>query len=195
MFNVEAFTNVIVAGTSLLTAGAIVVQARRVDLHEHRLVPVLTLFFVLLSADRLAGPRGPFDYSYAIDVATDVGMVLCLAIVLTEVPALVSAIKGAVDDARVRQEEYDRALAHYTQLVRHRVMNPLTVISGAAETIRAGLADEPALRDQLCGAIIDGAGEIERIALEPERRGAEERELDAVPRVPERRTQLPPGPT
>ena len=49
---------------------------------------------------------------------------------------VVAAAKLA--EATSDSEEYQRALFHYTQLVRHRMANPLQVIVGAAATLRAG---------------------------------------------------------
>jgi hypothetical protein len=40
-------------------------------------------------------------------------------------------------EATSDSEEYQRALYHYTQLVRHRMVNPLHVIGGAAATLQA----------------------------------------------------------
>src|SRR5881394_1784374 len=57
---------------------------------------------------------------------------------------VVAAAKLA--EATSDSEEYQRALYHYTQLVRHRMANPLQIIGGIAATLIAKPDLEPADR-------------------------------------------------
>lgn len=70
-------------------------------------------------------------------------------------------------DARDDSEEYQRAIYHYTQLVRHRMANPIHIICGASRT----LMDIPNLddgkRQELIQAIHDQAEILERVCLKP----------------------------
>jgi signal transduction histidine kinase len=100
---------------------------------------------------------------------------------LSNASRIVDAIAFTVDEARYRAAEYTRARYDYTQVVRHRIANPLTVIKGAAHTLDIGELDEE-VRHTLRRAIIDAAQQLEEISLEPTRQGKEEYEFDAIPR-------------
>ena len=70
-------------------------------------------------------------------------------------------------EATSDSEEYQRALFHYTALVRHRMANPLQTIVGSAATLKAR-PDLP--RDQqlaLLDVIVKEAVVLERICLAP----------------------------
>jgi signal transduction histidine kinase len=108
-----------------------------------------------------------------------------IVLMLARASHIARAIAYTIDEARMRAREYERARRDYTQVVRHRIANPLTVIKGAAQTLEAGELDE-ATRHDLRVAIIAAAEQLEAISLEPERAGDEEHELDAIPRVPAR---------
>lgn len=79
-------------------------------------------------------------------------------------------------------EEYQRALYHYQQLVRHRIANPLQIILGMAHTLleRRDLPEEA--RAEMIGAICDAASLLERLSLfSAEQLGVEESELNGRP--------------
>lgn len=87
-----------------------------------------------------------------------------------------------VSIARYDSDEYRRALSHYTQLVRHRVANPLHIIQGMART----LLDQPDLhadlRTEMLMAIEDAAGRIARETIfRPDLQGPEEAILRPKP--------------
>jgi len=70
-------------------------------------------------------------------------------------------------EATSDSEESQRALFHYTQLVRHRMANPLHIIGGAAATLQAR-PDMPAgERGALLNEIYRQAKVLERVCLEP----------------------------
>ena len=91
-----------------------------------------------------------------------------------------TALRSRELEAEWRQAEYERALRDYTTLVRHRLATPLTVIRGAALTLR----ERPDLPEQerrrLLDLIAEQGERLERLALEPTPR-AEESELRPVP--------------
>jgi signal transduction histidine kinase len=92
---------------------------------------------------------------------------------------VVAAAKLA--EATSDSDEYQRALYHYTQLVRHRMANPLQVISGMAQTL-ANMPDLPESdRAPMLDAILGAARVLERICLEPKIMHASEHELEPVP--------------
>jgi signal transduction histidine kinase len=95
---------------------------------------------------------------------------------------VVDAVTFLVSQAKFRAAEYERARRDYTQVVRHRINNPLTIIMGAAQTLETQTISDDTRRE-LRRAIIQAAQELEQISLAPERQGPEEAELDAIPHV------------
>lgn len=82
--------------------------------------------------------------------------------------------------------EYQRALYHYTQLVRHRMANPLHVIGGAAATLQAQPGLDAESRGLLVAAIYKQAKILELICLEPKIMHPSENGLDPRPDIPTR---------
>ena len=81
-----------------------------------------------------------------------------VACMLARASHVARAMATVLDDARHRAAEYERARRHYSQVVRHRIANPLTVIKGAAQTLdSAGTIDE-STRHALRVAIHRGLG-------------------------------------
>lgn len=87
------------------------------------------------------------------------------------------ALASAKDDSA----EYQRALYHYTQLVRHRMANPLQAIYGLAQT----LEEHPDLprdrRLEMIATIREQAQALERVSLDPDNLDEAERELHPRP--------------
>lgn len=107
--------------------------------------------------------------------------VLALLLLVVGSHRLADALHASQEQAELTTREYERALHHYTQVMRHRLANPLTAIRGGVTTLRElDLRDED--RDRLLELIDEQAQELETVALHPERAGVEEHELDAVPR-------------
>lgn len=88
-----------------------------------------------------------------------------------------AAIASATDDS----DEYQRAVYHYTQLMRHRMANPLTSICGMTQTLldRRDL-DEATKVEMLCH-ILEQAKLLERVSLQPVVESDEEQNLDPRP--------------
>lgn len=89
-------------------------------------------------------------------------------------------LREAREPVREAAAEYRRALLDYTQLVRHRIANPLTAISGGIRTLLEHDLDE-ATRLQLLTLMLQKAEELERVALRPESLRAEETTLAPAP--------------
>ncbi|MCW2925229.1 MAG: hypothetical protein JWM98_2633 [Thermoleophilia bacterium] len=84
----------------------------------------------------------------------------------------------AMDDS----DEYQRALHHYQQLMRHRIANPLHVIVGMAETLLREDDLAPGTQRLMLQAIADQGHLLERLTLfEPEQQDTVERDLHAKP--------------
>src|SRR3954449_4358061 len=91
-------------------------------------------------------------------------------------------------EATSDSEEYQRALYHYTQLVRHRMANPLHIIGGAAATLQARPDMLAAERAVLLNEIYKQTKVLERVCLEPKIMHPSETGLDPMPA-----TRRPPG--
>lgn len=92
-----------------------------------------------------------------------------------EAEALVAAATRQVALARYDSGEYHRALADYTNLVRHRVANPLTVIQGMARTLLELPDIEPEVRRDMLVAIDEAAERLARETIfRPDHQGPEE---------------------
>jgi signal transduction histidine kinase len=84
-------------------------------------------------------------------------------------------------EATSDSEEYQRALYHYTQLVRHRMANPLHIIGGAAATLQARPDMPETERIVLLNEIYRQAKVLERVCLEPKIMSPSENGLEPAP--------------
>lgn len=139
----------------------------------------LTLFFVVRGSTRvwegLVGRRGE------VPVATDALVLLVLGSLTLGLPGTIRRLRNAEDTATLRRREYERALADYRALARHRLANAVTIIRGSADTLLSRPVDDE-LRTALLHAISREAGRLEG-AVEPAPRTPEEHGLDPVPRL------------
>ncbi len=99
----------------------------------------------------------------------------------TEIRARWDELQQAKRPAREAAAEYRRALLDYNQLVRHRIANPLTAVTGGVRTLLERELDRPT-QLLLLSAMLEKAQELERVALHPEVIRAEEATLTPVPR-------------
>lgn len=98
--------------------------------------------------------------------------------------SLESDLEEIREPARIAAAEYRRALLDYTQLVRHRLANPLTALTAGVATLRdldLGLDRETRL--EILDAMIETAARLERAVLHPELDTGVEGELQVVPEV------------
>jgi signal transduction histidine kinase len=84
-------------------------------------------------------------------------------------------------EATSDSEEYQRALYHYTQLVRHRMANPLHIIGGAAATLQAQPELDSLERNALLAEIYKQTKVLERVCLEPKVMHPSETGLEPMP--------------
>jgi signal transduction histidine kinase len=179
--------NIVVAVIELLIVALIIREGRTFGRGAPPVLWAIAAFFV---ADALVAVNRSeifWDVSGRFYKATilDVIALSALVFIFIHIRSLTRAAVATLDLAEYKAVEYERARRDYTQVVRHRVMNPVTVIIGAGETLRAGAIDDPELSIRLIGAIVDSARAIENETLAPERRDDLERELDPVPRIEE----------
>lgn len=84
-------------------------------------------------------------------------------------------------DRRDDDVEYQRAIYHYTQLVRHRMANPLQTICGMSKMLHDLPELDPVERQKMICHIYEQAQVLERVCLEPEIMNDTERELRPRP--------------
>lgn len=178
----SGWVNLIAGATQIVIAVAVAVELIRLRRGYPRVALLLIAFFLLDGLVALNRPDPLLGYSQTLDAVLIVIDLVVLIGLLVSVRRLVRGALQTVDEAELRAREYERARRDYASLLRHRIANPLMMIEGAARTLRARRGDE-AKREQLLEAIIEASVNLERISLEPRPRGAEELELEPIPRI------------
>ena len=141
----------------------------------------LTLFFGIRGAMRVyAAVAGEAPEAIALPVDLLLLAALCLLIVGIERTG--RGLVLAENHAHDREREYQRALTDYRRLARHRLANPLSVIRGGVMALRT-LELTPAEREELLASIEQESERLEKVALEPETAGPEERQLRPRPNL------------
>jgi signal transduction histidine kinase len=139
----------------------------------------LTLFFGIRGAMRIyAAFAGEAPEAVALPV--DLLLLVALALLIVGIERTGRGLVLAENEAHYREEEYKRALVDYRRLARHRLANPLSVIRGGVIALRT-LDLTPAEREQLLDSIDAESERLEKVALEPEPEGPEERMLRPRP--------------
>lgn len=161
---------------------AFAVVLLRVRVHDGKLAPWLYVaigFCLLRAFDFLTVRTGALDVA-ALVVVLDVLVLVTLIVLVVATERLRHGLAREHAGAERAQAEYSRALLDYTQLVRHRIANPLTAVIGGAQTLLELEVSEPTRR-RLLEAMLDSARQLERVALHPERVSQEEFSLQPSP--------------
>jgi signal transduction histidine kinase len=178
------YTDLLLAALNAGIAIVVALQLRQVGIRLAGPAGALLLYFTLRAAGRVVdAPQLPPTPNSTLSQVIDALSILAALYLLTQTRRLVNAFRYEQDHARLRVEEYERARRHYTQVVRHRMLNPLTVITGTLQTLRDGPTLESDTRIALCDSALAAADELESVSLHPERRDALEHDLDAIPRA------------
>ena len=141
---------------------------------------VLMAFFFVRGIDRIYS--GLSD-SERLGLAVDVVALACVVLLIAGIDKTVRALRASQDEAALRTEEYERALADYRRLARHRLANPITAIRGSISTLRDIPELDEATRQQLLATVESEAERLEQVALDPEIASAEERGLRPQPNL------------
>jgi signal transduction histidine kinase len=171
----------VIGAIELALAAMLAVTGLR--LHRSRWLVVFSIFFAVRGLDRvlvgLVG-REPATLGLAFDLAL-IGVLVTLF--LTARHALVE-VERTRAEARIREQEYQRAVRDYRRFARHRVATPVTAILGSAHALRElDELDEPT-RVRLLDSILDEARRLQEVALDPDTPlAAEERTLQPAPRL------------
>lgn len=145
------------------------------------LVPLIAYFSVRALKRVLEIIDGKLHES-AIDFFIDFILAGTLIALLLNSDNMIRGFQAIRDLASYRAAEYERAHRQYTQLVRHRIANPLTVILGSVQTLQQKQTS-PEIEQELLANITTAALEIQDVSLAPQTQSDEERELDAIPNL------------
>lgn len=140
---------------------------------------VLIAFFFVRGTDRI---YSGISESERLGIAVDLVALACVLLLILGIDKTVRALRASQDEAAFRSEEYERALADYRRLARHRLANPITAIRGSISTLRDLDLDEETRR-QLLETVDAEARRLEQVALDPEVASAEERTLRPTPNL------------
>ena len=175
-------TDLLLAAAYAFLAIALVFQLRRARVPFGSTGLALVLFFTLRAVDRaMDSPQLSPEPNRYLDQAIDLVSLLVILFLATRARRIVDAMRVRLDQADYRVEEYERARHHYTQVVSHRVRNPVTVIRGTLITLRDDVEMDARTRTALCDAALAATDVIEHVSLEPAPLDELEHELDAVP--------------
>lgn len=118
-----------------------------------------------------------------LDLAINIAGLAVMGILALSTGKLVRGLRESHSAAKHREREYERAHRHYTQLIRHRIVNPVTVIRGAAITLqpRDGVNLDEATTAMLLDAVLEASDAIEAATFVPQTVTSSEAELNPVP--------------
>jgi signal transduction histidine kinase len=173
-----------VGSLEVLLALVVLVQSGRAG----RTVPwlgVLTLFFALRGADHVYTGISGSEHA-TIAWLLDATLLAVLVLLIAGMNRMLAGLRLAQDEARLREEEYDRAARDYRRLVRHRLANPVTAILGSAQTLRDLPGLDTETRAELLATIVLEAERLAVVSTEPRAVGAEETKLRPLPQLPAR---------
>jgi signal transduction histidine kinase len=139
---------------------------------------VLMAFFFVRGIDRI---YSGISESERLGLAVDVVALACVVLLIAGIDKTVRALRASQDEAALRTDEYERALADYRRLARHRLANPITAIRGSISTLRDMPELDEATRRQLLDTVEAEAARLEQVALDPEIGSPEERGLRPTP--------------
>lgn len=181
MTSAGAALSIAIGLLEIALAGAVLLRLREYGRRFPWLV-ALTAFFVVRGGSRLyVGFVG--EEPSAATLGGDAIVLATLVVLLVGLERTVSGIGTVQFDAQRRKEEYERALADYKTLARHRLGNPIASILGGVYTLRHQPELAPETRDDLLAMIEEEARRLEEVALAPRVETEEERGFRPRPRL------------
>jgi signal transduction histidine kinase len=141
----------------------------------------LIVFFGLRAAMRIYSAFAE-QRAETLALPIDVLLIAALILLIAGIERTGRGLVLAENEAQYREQEYRRALADYRRLARHRLANPLSVIRGGVIALKTlDLSEDE--RRKLLESMAAESERLEKVALEPEPVGAEERRLRPRPNL------------
>lgn len=142
---------------------------------------VFIAFFGMRAIDRIA-VEGFGRESALLGRLLDIGLMVVLVVLIFATDRIFDGADLMWRGARTQRREYERALADYRRIARHRLANPLTAIAGSASALQDLPSLDERTRRELLEAIVDEASRLATVILEPDAPLAdEERQLRPQP--------------
>jgi signal transduction histidine kinase len=141
---------------------------------------VVPAFFIVIGFERVRAALEAESASFGPELLDGMATLL-LVLMLVGLRRTQRNLGTLSDEATRAEQRYERALADYERLTRHRLANPLAAIRGGVATLREikTLTDEE--RDALLQMVEKESVRLAKISLDPHHLSPEERKLRPLP--------------
>jgi signal transduction histidine kinase len=127
------------------------------------------------------------DHVHMLATSLDLIGIVVLGLAIWDMDRMARSVRRDLQQSKREAREYERARLDYEQLMRHRIANPLTVVSGGIATLREyGDNIAPETRALLLDDIAEALERLELVETVTTPVSVEELCLDAVPHVSRR---------
>lgn len=157
-------SNLIAATIYVVITILVVSELRRLSVGYPPVVIAVIVYFVVRVADVLGAPDPLLGYSPVFDAVTDVAVIALLLFLLMHARRIVRLALATVNEAEFRLAEYERARHDYAKMVHAELAGPLSVISGAAQSLH--VTDDPEARERLATLIEDSSSALRKVSEE-----------------------------
>lgn len=172
-------TNIIAACIYIVIVVLVIAELRRLSIGFPPVVVALVVYFAVRVVDLLAAPDPILGYSPRFDAVTDVAVIMLLLYLLAHARRIARLALLTINEAQVRLAEYERARHDYAVMVHSKIAGPLSVISGAAQSLR--VVDDPKGREELEKLISDSSATLRQVSEELSQVRDQSRQASARP--------------
>ncbi len=172
-------TNLIAACIYVVIVVLVLAELRRLSIGYPPIVVAFVVYFAVRVVDLLAAPDPILGYSAPFDAVTDVAVIVLLLYLLAHARRIARLALLTINEAQLRLAEYERARHDYAVLVHSKIAGPLSVISGAAQSLR--VMDDPKGREELEKLISDSSAALRQVSEELSQVRDESRRSSAQP--------------
>lgn len=170
----------VVASSYALLGLVLLGHAARIGIRSApRVMPLLAILFLITGATWLVEPT--LGHQHHLVTALNTGASILLLALAIRSGSIVRELARGRRRAQFASREYERALADYELLMRHRLANPLTVVVGAIDTLRNHPELPTQTRHLLLELVAQAADDLERASIRPSPASIEEQGLRPAP--------------